>query len=77
MGVDGFRRHDARMAEPTEIMERDVPKAIEFEELRELLGDPARINAPTILAEIDIAIPVPRFVFFLVEEFRVIAINFC
>jgi hypothetical protein len=60
-----------------EIMERDVPKAIEFEELRELLGDPARINAPTILAEIDIAIPVPRFVFFLVEEFRVIAINFC
>ena len=52
MGVDGFRRHDARMAEPTldvfhrhplitkqagtampEIMETDVPKAIELEEL--------------------------------------------
>jgi len=56
-----------------EIVEADVLKTIEFEELREFLGDPARIDTPAIPSKINIAIPAPRLVFFLfVEGFEIL-----
>lgn len=55
-----------------EIVEADALKTIEFEELREFLGDPARIDTPTIPSKINIAIPAPRLVFFLFEGFEIL-----